>query len=196
MPKIPQDMTEQEVMQVIDNVANRLARRFKFGYHEVEDMKQQARLFAWEGLDGYINGLPLENYLWTHVRNRLFNFKRDKYERPGNPCESCKENNCDCHNCKTYQKWIAHNKSKKNLMNPVDIENVVDEHEKNMRDCSDDGELEYRELLEKIRAEMSIPLYKMFIRLQYGGKLNKIQKTKVQIEVDRIMEKYHYERRT
>lgn len=195
MPSLPANMTETEVMKVIDNVANRLARRFRFGYHDIDDMKQQARMFAWEGLDGYIDGLPLENYLWTHVRNRLFNFKRDKYERPGNPCDNCKEEKCDGRDCCIYRKWLSHNRSKKNLMNPIDIENVVDDKESNMRDYGDEDELEYRELLDKIRNEMPTLIYKIFVRLQHGGKVNKVQKTKVQVEVDRIMEKYHYERR-
>ena len=195
MPSIPASMTEDAVMKVIDNVANRLARRFKVGYHDVDDMKQQARMFAWEGLDGYIDGLPLENYLWTHVRNRLFNFKRDKYERPGNPCDNCTIEDCGG-DCKVYRKWLAHNKSKKNLMNPIDIENVVDDKENNMRDYGDEDTLDYCELLNRIRNEMPIPLYKIFVRLQHGGKVSKVQKIKVQVEVDRIMEKYHYERRS
>ena len=89
-----------------------------------------------------------------------------------------------------------HNKSKKNLMNPIDIENVVDDKENNMRDYGDEDTLDYCELLNRIRNEMPIPLYKIFVRLQHGGKVSKVQKIKVQVEVDRIMEKYHYERRS
>ena len=37
---IPPDMSEQQVIQTINNIANRLALKFKFGYHELEDMKQ------------------------------------------------------------------------------------------------------------------------------------------------------------
>ena len=40
-------------------------------------MKQQAAIFALEGLEKYDNKRPLENFLWTHVRNRLFNYKRE-----------------------------------------------------------------------------------------------------------------------
>ena len=52
-------------------------------------MKQQAAIFALEGLEKYDNKRPLENFLWTHVRNRLFNYKRDNYQRPDKPCLSC-----------------------------------------------------------------------------------------------------------
>ena len=60
---IPHGMTEDEVVQTINLIANRLAGKFKFGYHELEDMKQQARLFAWEGLENYDGVRPLENFL-------------------------------------------------------------------------------------------------------------------------------------
>ena len=82
-------MTEEEVLETIEKIANKLCYKFKFGYHGVEDMKQQATLFALEGLDSYDEKRPLENFLWTHVRNRLFNYKRDNFERPDKPCFSC-----------------------------------------------------------------------------------------------------------
>ena len=68
---IPQGMSESQLIQIINNIANRLAGKFKFGYHDLEDMKQQARLFAWEGLEHYDGVRPLENFLWTHVRMRV-----------------------------------------------------------------------------------------------------------------------------
>ena len=88
--KIPKGMTEDEVLSSIDLVANRLASKFRFGYHSIDDMKQQARIFALEALDIYDNtkGTTLDTFLWLYVRNRLCNFKRDNYERP-KPCLNC-----------------------------------------------------------------------------------------------------------
>ena len=60
---IPKGMDETEVIAIIDRIANRLAAKFKFGYHELEDMKQQARLFAWEGMENYDGVRPLDNFL-------------------------------------------------------------------------------------------------------------------------------------
>ena len=94
---LPQDMSEEQVLQIINDISNRLAAKFKFGYHEIEDMKQQARMFAWEALDRYDGVRPLENFLWTHVRNRLYNFKRNNYSRLEKPCDTCeffKNNRC------------------------------------------------------------------------------------------------------
>ena len=82
-------ITEQELLDTIDIITKKLAYKFKFGYHQIEDMKQQISIFALEGLENYDNKRPLENFLWTHVRNRLFNFKRDNYQRPDKPCKTC-----------------------------------------------------------------------------------------------------------
>ena len=80
---------ENELLNVIDIITKKLAYKFKFGYHDIEDMKQQISIFAIEGLKNYDHKRPLENFLWTHVRNRLFNYKRDNYQRPDKPCYSC-----------------------------------------------------------------------------------------------------------
>ena len=133
---IPQGMTEQQVIQIIDNIAKRLANKFKFGYHEIEDMKQQARLFAWEGIDNYDGVRPLENFLWTHVRNRLYNFKRNNFGRPDKPCDSCPyfdiahENDkgypCkaydDHEECDLYMGWLKRNTAKRNIMNTAQLD--------------------------------------------------------------------------
>jgi len=127
--KIPNKYTEQEVIDTIDNIADRLCYKFKFGYHSVDDMKQQARLFGWEGLEKYDGVRPLENFLWTHVRNRLYNFKRNNYARLEKPCDTCEffiKKKCtafiDQEECNLYKGWLDRNNAKKNLMYTVSNE--------------------------------------------------------------------------
>ena len=133
---IPSNMTEEQVLQTIDNIANRLASKFKFGYHDIEDMKQQARLFAWEGLKNYDGIRPLENFLWTHVRNRLYNFKRNNFGRPDKPCDTCpffdrsflnsKGYGCKAYDnheeCDLYLGWMNRNTAKRNIMNTTKLD--------------------------------------------------------------------------
>ena len=133
---IPRGMTEEQVIQTIDLIANRLAGKFKFGYHELEDMKQQARLFAWEGLENYDGVRPLENFLWTHVRNRLYNFKRNNFGRPDKPCDNCpffdmsfsNSNHYGCkafdneEECDLYAGWLKRNTAKRNIMNTANLD--------------------------------------------------------------------------
>ncbi len=127
-------MTEEEVVEIIDRVAKRLANKFKFSYHETKDMEQEARLLALEGLEKYDQIRPLENYLWTHVHNRLFNFKRDNYIRPYRPCmkcefgsfntESVEYEECSKYNeheeCKSFKRWLKQNNAKLNIAHPLE----------------------------------------------------------------------------
>ena len=67
-------MTEQEVLIVIEKIANRYCHKFKFGYFTAEDIKQEAFIIAVDALDRYDERRPLENFLSAHVKNRLINF--------------------------------------------------------------------------------------------------------------------------
>jgi hypothetical protein len=130
-------ITEQDFLQALDTISKKLIYKFKFGYHEIEDMKQQAAIFALEGLENYDSSRPLENFLWTHVRNRLFNFKRDNYHRPDNVCVGCpffdpkfknSINQCskflNKDDCSIYSESNEKNSTRKNLMQPCDIDTV------------------------------------------------------------------------
>ena len=79
--KLHNKVSESEFVQVWEKISKKLGYKFKFGYHSHEDMKQQAAIFALEGLKNYDYKRPLENFLWTHVRNRLFNFKRNNFSK-------------------------------------------------------------------------------------------------------------------
>jgi hypothetical protein len=98
-------------------------------------MKQQAAIFALEGLKNYDKKRPLENFLWTHVRNRLFNYKRNNYQRPDKPCLTCpffapKSCASECsefsnkEDCSLFSSWTKRNDAKKNIMKPIGIDSV------------------------------------------------------------------------
>ena len=79
--RIPQNLSEQEVIETITKVARKLAPKYVFASYEVEDIEQEAFLMGVEGLNRYDTNKPLENFMYTHVNNRLKNFKRDNYYR-------------------------------------------------------------------------------------------------------------------
>ena len=88
--KIPKGMTEEQVLEAIENVVNSLARNFRFGYFDTEDMKQEGRVYAIEGITKYNPKVgPLENFLRTHIRNRFINLRRNKLTRYQPPCVDC-----------------------------------------------------------------------------------------------------------
>jgi DNA-directed RNA polymerase specialized sigma24 family protein len=195
--KIPKKMTEKEVISIINDVVNRLARRFIFGYHDVEDIKQQGRLFAVESLENYDNKRPLENFLWTHVKNRLCNYKRDKYERPYISCSKCKYQIEDTGLCKKYEnieeceiysRWKKRNGAKKNLMSPIELDCVQSEHEVGMSIVDNQHEEAVHNELEEI-IDKNIPLILRadYIRIKNGVKISKLHRDKVRECVKQIL---------
>jgi DNA-directed RNA polymerase specialized sigma24 family protein len=191
--KIPSNYTEAEVIDIINNVANRLASKFRFGYHSVEDIKQQARLFAWEGLDGYDGIRPLENFLWTHVRNRLYNYKRNNYERPDKPCLNCKfykDQTCqeftDTSECSLFTGWLTRNTAKKNLMTTIDISLVRTETESTSNEVSSDNEI-----FNLVDNNVPSELREDWLRLVYNLRLSKNRKDKLVIEIYKILEQFN-----
>ena len=185
--KLPKGMSEEEVLQVIDGIANRLAGKFKFGYHEIEDMKQQARMFAWEGLENYDNVRPLENFLWTHVRNRLYNFKRNNFGRPDKPCDSCPlydmkyrnsrgypcteyDNEMDCD---LYAGWLSRNTVKKNLMHTASLDMDI------TRTPDLEGWIDQKSIFNKIDEAIPVPYREDWIRFTHSLRLPKARRDAV-----------------
>ena len=202
---IPKNTSEEELVRIIDTVTNKLAGRFKFGYHTFEDIKQQASLFALEGLKNYDGVRPLENFLWTHVHNRLFNFKRDKFERPGKPCWNClncvyndiSEHDCikfnDKVECEKYHAWVAKTERKKSLMNSANINSIKDEENAQAYSVVDfEGNFDDKEILSLIERELPTNMRHLFLRLKLNAKLSSTQRSKIMGILREILTKYGY----
>ncbi len=198
-------MTEDEVLQVINNIANRLANRFKFGYHETEDMKQEARLLAISGIDKFdeTKSYPLENFLWTHVRNRLFNLKRNNYERPDKPCFKCPFNAYDLtcasecskyedkFSCSLYKGWIERNTAKKNILQPIDLSTVDRDTEDNMKIYVEyEDNLDNKEIKRVLNKYLPLELRADYLKLINNVHVPKNRKLKVFKAVTKILEDY------
>jgi len=75
------DTASEEDYKVIIKIAKKLAPRYVFGSYERADIEQEAIIMGLDGLSRYDRTRPLENFLFTHINNRLKNFKRDNYYR-------------------------------------------------------------------------------------------------------------------
>lgn len=198
-------VTEQEFISVWNKISKKLGYKFKFGYHSYEDMKQQAAIFALEGLKNYDNKRPLENFLWTHVRNRLFNYKRDHYQRPDKPCLTCPfykpnklhNNSCpsECseftnkNDCSLYLSWVQRNDTKKNIMRPITIDNVSE----NSKELSKDNlllNIANKEIMNIIDQNISIKIRPIFLKIIGGIKISKIETLKLVKEIKKILQDY------
>lgn len=197
---LPNGVTEDEFLRVLDDISKRLGHKFRFGYHDFDDMKQQAAIFALEGLEKYDRSRPLENFLWTHVRNRLFNYKRDNYQRPDKPCLTCplydphcKKSTSQCldfenkNDCALYNAWETRNNSKKNIMRPVAIEDSEDYASKHHTN-GDIGDIVLtQEIIKKLDEHIPASHRESYLKLKYGEKINKSDFQKLILIIREIM---------
>lgn len=113
-----------EAMVVITTTINAMAGRYRFGYHTIEDMRQQCWTFVLSQLYRYDGKRSLAAFVGTILITRSFNYKRDTYHRPQKPCLRCPffdKVNKDCtlfqdkSNCDKHEKWRLLNEAKRNL---------------------------------------------------------------------------------
>ena len=76
---IPPGMTEEQVVDQINIVVNRMAHKYTFHGYTVDDIKQEAFIICMEALNRYDGIRPLENFLSVNLSNRLKNFVRDNH---------------------------------------------------------------------------------------------------------------------
>ena len=73
-----------EAYPIIDRLAKSRSANGTFAYHDKDDISQEVWRICLEGLAKYEPSTgPVENFLVVHVTNRLKNFRRDTYFRPG-----------------------------------------------------------------------------------------------------------------
>ena len=193
----PEGMTEQQVQEIIMRIAVKVAPSFKFGCHTTADMIQQAAVFACEALacGKYDAKRPLENFLYTHVTNRLINFKRDKFRRTDSPCKLCYgkqedyANHPDGKYCQKYLVWHRRNERKQNVLLPLDISCINDENESNARiPSSVVYEAIKSESIDIINAGLPIELRAVYLQMREGLKISKARRDEVERAVLDMLE--------
>jgi hypothetical protein len=195
--ELPNGVSTEEFLLVLENISKRLAHKFRFAYHSVDDMKQQAAIFALEGLKNYDKKRPLENFLWTHVRNRLFNYKRNNYQRPDKPCHSCpffdkgckiSINQCEKFtnkdDCELYASWAKRNEAKKNIIQPGYIESNTSFSPS----TTIEPLLENKELIRFLDSNIQSEYREIYLKLKHGLKINKSDLKKLQNHITKLME--------
>ncbi len=194
-------ISEEELVKTIDKIVTRLACKFRFGYHDIEDIKQQARLYCLEALPRYDEKRPLDNFLYSHARNRLINFKRDNLTRYDKPCLGCPfyDPHCDksiskCAEfsdkteCKEWKKWTTTNTRKKNIMEGIELQ---DNSESLLREEKE--QFEDSELYKLIREHLDVMLLGDFLRMISGGvHISGQRRRKVQEAIVKILSDFHY----
>lgn len=196
-------MTEEEVLGVIDRVVNILAFNFKFGYFDIDDMKQQGRMYAIEAMPRYKPDMGnLYNFLRSHIRNRFLNLHRDKLSRHQPPCQGCpfydpnlqqSTNKCtafsDKLECGKYSGWEKRNGAKRSLVEPLDIAGIRDEREKNMRNNVDIPEIVIRhEMMCLIDSNLPVVMRSDFKKMMEDISVSKQKRDRVISAIKKIIE--------
>ena len=170
-------MTEADVLATITKVVNRVAHKYRFGYYDIDDIKQEAFIIAMEAMDRYDEGRPLENFLAVHISNRLKNFKRDNFFRPDYVPPSGKITN--------------DNNTKRFLMEPLDIENIRDEHERNMRGEENIvDELAKKELMDIVDTSLDMGLRGDYLRILHGVYVPKPRREQIYEAIMQILREH------
>jgi len=163
--KIPSNMTEQDVVNIINRIATRLAPKFTFAFFEIEDIQQEAYLIAVEALERYDEDKPLENFLFAHINNRLKNFKRDNYYR--------------------YDQGKAEKiqTTKKKLLEPA----VLDDSSCVAKEDSIIDDIYIKNMKTKINLHLPAGLRSDYLRMQAGDTLSKQKRAEIESEIKKII---------
>lgn len=174
--KLPENVTEQEFVEIVQRIAKRISHRYVFTSYEPCDIEQEAFLIAVEGLDRYNSSKPLENFLYVHINNRLKNLKRKVYYR------------IETGEAQKIQDVKRH------ILEAVDI----DATQNASNDCIS-SEANIKEILNLIDEKLPSSLRGDYLRIKNKGKITKARKNKVVKAIDNIigdyfdMEKYDEE---
>lgn len=201
--KVPKGYTEEQVLEIIENIVKKLSYSFQFGCHDLDDIKQNGRLFAMEALEKekYDNKRPLDGFLYTHVRNRFINFKRDNYSRIQTPCPSCpfydpknlkSTNQCavflDKMECEKWAKWFNRNSTKRNLSNTIDIDLIDESNSKYENNPTNN--LHTKELIKYININLPVELRSDYLRMVGGQTIAKVKRKRVMDCLTELKEKF------
>ena len=153
-------------MEIIHAVVERIAPNYKFGFYEVDDIKQEAFILALEAMEKYDGLRPLENFIAKHISNRLKTLRRDKYSR--------KNVNSSRH--------ADLNMKKRLLMDNGFSFNCSLFYEQDL-----EGDLSSKEAVEKVLNELPPALKKDFLRMANNAKLQDYRKKAVIAAVKEIL---------
>jgi len=156
-------MAENEVLSIIERVADRYAYKFRFGYHEVEDIKQEAIIIGLEALKRYDESLPLENFLARHIRNRLITFVRDNYYRRDVSSST----------------GARLNEMKQALMNPAGIDSIPDTNPALLYEIDLDSEISLRDIYNMVDSQIDPRLREDFLKLLEKGELTQNRRVNI-----------------
>ena len=148
--KIPDNLNEEEILEIIDKIINKISHKYTFQGYDIDDIKQESFIICLDALDRYDSSRPLENFLSVHLSNRLKNFVRDNY-------------------------YVKENQHKKKIKSP---QYILDDNIANDSYNLEDHIIQ-KEILEKIDEKIPFSLREDYLKLCNGVSIQKNRKDKL-----------------
>lgn len=167
---------EREVVRILYAVAKDVGPKFRFGYLDLDDAIQQAVLYGLLAIESgsYDVTKPLENFMRHHMRNRMFNYKRDTFSRIESPCVCCDVEYPPTSPCELFQKWFKRNQDKKSLTSAnsggIEYETYVD---------ASVSETEFAEIIGKIDDVLPMEYRADYLRMRDGITISKARRNRI-----------------
>ena len=182
-----------QTLTTIRRVAKKLAPKYTFGYYDAEDIEQECFLLAQEAIDKYDASLgSFENFLYTHLNNRLKNFLRKKYYRKDFECKLCGGTDPNCESCERRRLRFL---TKKHLIEPIDIDHINTDREPSAYYTFDPlHEMELTEIFSIINKHLEIEMRADYLRMLEGITVNKSRRDLIEERILEILEEYGYEK--
>lgn len=198
---VPANMTEADFVKRVNGVIALVAPSFVFSYYDFDDISQHCWVEVLKALPKYDGVRPIENFVFTHIRNRLINLWRDELRRNEPPCDdcfSCYSNsilpahcNRSCASdgdyCKKFRAWLRRNNAKASLAEPGDISCVSEDTFAQQRYSPALFRLEYEELRAKIDAELPAELRSVYQRMLVDEKVATRKRAEVVAAIKKII---------
>jgi DNA-directed RNA polymerase specialized sigma24 family protein len=182
--RVPDGLTEAEIIAAIDRAVRLLAPSFAFGYYDIEDMMQEGYIHALQVLekDVYDTSRPLDNFIYTHIRNRFINMHRDKLRRTDAPCATCHGGEpCTSGSyCQRYSAWLKRNRAKASLMKPGAL---VEDGKLSLHEIESDN----ADLFNLIDEKLDVSLRATYLQMRCGVSVTKAQREAVLNAIKEIL---------
>ena len=129
----------------------------------------------------------LETFLYIHISNKLKTFKRDNYIRKDFVCKYCGRKDPNCEHCQRRE-WRY--QTKKNLLEPIDIDDA------SLNVCVENNLLVnmiQQEAIDEINNRLDVVLRADFLKILHGVYLPKQKRDIIEKKIKEILDDYYRE---
>lgn len=163
----------QEQLDIIQKISNKLAPKYVFGVYDEDDIRQEIFIIAAKALQNFDpKKATLENFLFVHISNRLKTLIRDNHYTSG-------------------KNWIEDRK--KNIINTVHIDKIDENKEEACHlNIEQEENLDKKIIFELIDKHLPSYIRADYLRLLYGISIPTARKERVIGIIHTILEENGY----